>query len=147
MVISHGRSSCSPQSLPFSGLNTPSSHPGSLAEVLQPLSIPTAPFDPTPAAPRLAPELITALLKGLRQSRQGPVFILGAAPTRVQDFALDLAEPLVVCRGQLLQPVQVPLDCTPSLQHMDCPTQLRVTPKPADVALNPAVHDAEKGTG
>lgn len=68
MMISHGRSSCSPQSLPISRMNTPSSHPGSLAEVLQTLSIPTAPFGPTPAAPH---PVLRSTAGGLRAEQRG----------------------------------------------------------------------------
>jgi len=39
-----------------------------------------------------------------------PVFVLGIAPTHVQDLALGLVEPLEVCMGPLLKPVKVPLD-------------------------------------
>ncbi|KAK4824261.1 hypothetical protein QYF61_012527 [Mycteria americana] len=73
-----------------------------------------------------------------------PVFVLEIAPTRVQDLALGLVELHEVCMGPLLKPVKVPLDGTPSLQHVDCTTQLGVISKLAEGALNPTVPVADK---
>jgi len=60
-----------------------------------------------------------------------PVFVLGIAPTQVQDLALGLVELHGVHMGPPLQPVQVPLDGIPSLQRVDCTTQLGVIGKVA----------------
>jgi len=69
-----------------------------------------------------------------------PVLILGIAPTQVQDPALGLVEPHEVYLSPLLKPVQVPLDGIPSLQHINCATQLGVIHKLVEGALNPAVN-------
>jgi len=45
-----------------------------------------------------------------------PVFVLEISLTRVQDLALGSVEPLEVCTGPTLKPVQVTLDGIPSLQ-------------------------------
>jgi len=69
-----------------------------------------------------------------------PIFVLGIAPTHVQDLALDLVEFHEVHTGPLLKPVQVPLDGIPSLQHIDHTTQLGVIGKQlAECALSAAV--------
>ncbi|KAK4818827.1 hypothetical protein QYF61_019864 [Mycteria americana] len=54
------------------------------------------------------------------------VFVLGIAPTRVQDLALGLVECHEVRMGPPLKPVKVPLDGMPSLQRVNCTTQLGV---------------------
>ncbi|KAK4819146.1 hypothetical protein QYF61_025826 [Mycteria americana] len=69
-----------------------------------------------------------------------PVFVLGIAPTHVQDLALGLVELHEVRTGPPLKPVKVPLDGIPSLQHVNCTTQLGVIGKLAEGALNPTVH-------
>ena len=48
-----------------------------------------------------------------------PVFVLGIAPTHVQDLALGLVEPYDIHMNQLLELVQVPVDCIPSLRCVD----------------------------
>ncbi|KAK4828658.1 hypothetical protein QYF61_000376 [Mycteria americana] len=68
-----------------------------------------------------------------------PLFVIGIAPTRVQDLALGLVELHEVHTGPLLELVQVPLDSIPSLQHVECTTQLGVICKLAEGALNPTV--------
>ncbi|KAK4830748.1 hypothetical protein QYF61_013198 [Mycteria americana] len=73
-----------------------------------------------------------------------PVFVLGIAPTRVQDLALGLVEFHEVCMGPPLKPVKVPLDGIPSLQCVDHIAQLGVIGKLADSALNPTLHVANK---
>ncbi|KAK4808881.1 hypothetical protein QYF61_007996 [Mycteria americana] len=73
-----------------------------------------------------------------------PVFVLGIAPTQVQNFALGLVELHEVRTGPPLKPVQVPLDGIPSLQRVDCTTQLGVVGKLAEGALNPTVHVTAK---
>ncbi|KAK4828770.1 hypothetical protein QYF61_000795 [Mycteria americana] len=73
-----------------------------------------------------------------------PVFVLGIAWTQVQDPALGLVEPHEVHTGSPLKPVKVPLDGIPSLQHVECATQLGVVSKPAEGALNPTVHVTDK---
>ncbi|KAK4829736.1 hypothetical protein QYF61_006445 [Mycteria americana] len=68
-----------------------------------------------------------------------PVWILGVAPTQVQDLALDLVEPHEVHMGPLLKFVQVPLDGILSLRHVNRTTQLGVVFKLAEGALDPTV--------
>ncbi|PKU46894.1 hypothetical protein llap_2788 [Limosa lapponica baueri] len=68
-----------------------------------------------------------------------PVLILGVALTQVQDPALGL-EPHEALTGLLLKLVQVPLDGIPSLQHVNCTTQLGVICKLTEGALNPTVY-------
>ncbi|KAK4832392.1 hypothetical protein QYF61_022247 [Mycteria americana] len=73
-----------------------------------------------------------------------PVFVLGIAPTHVQDLALGLLEPHEVHMCPPLQLVQVPLGGIPSFQLVDCTTQLDVISKCAEGALNPTVHVTNK---
>ncbi|PKU39466.1 hypothetical protein llap_10229 [Limosa lapponica baueri] len=61
-----------------------------------------------------------------------PVTVI--AVTRVQDLALDLVELHEVGMGPYLKPVQVPLNGIPSLQCVDCTTQLGVISKLAEGA-------------
>ena len=68
-----------------------------------------------------------------------PVFVLGIAPTHVQDLALGLVELHEVCTGPPLQPIQVPLDAMPSLQRVNCTTHLGVISTLAEGALDPTV--------
>ncbi|KAK4810873.1 hypothetical protein QYF61_013281 [Mycteria americana] len=68
------------------------------------------------------------------------VLILGIALTQVQALALGLVELHEVHMGPLLKPVQVPLDGIPSLQRINCTTQLGVISKLAEGALNPTVY-------
>ncbi|KAK4817241.1 hypothetical protein QYF61_005263 [Mycteria americana] len=65
------------------------------------------------------------------------VFVLGIAPTHVQDLACGLVEVHEVCAGPPLKPVKVPLDGIPSLQRVNRTTQLGVVGKLAEAALNP----------
>ena len=55
-----------------------------------------------------------------------PVFVLGMAPTHVQDLAHGLVELHEVHMGTPLKPVKVPLESSLSLQHVDCTAQLGV---------------------
>ncbi|KAK4810518.1 hypothetical protein QYF61_004481 [Mycteria americana] len=73
-----------------------------------------------------------------------PVFVLGIAPTSVQDLALGLVQLHEVHMGPSLKPVKVPLDGIPSLQRVDCTTQLGVVGKLAEGVLNPTVHVTDK---
>ncbi|GAB0208383.1 cAMP-dependent protein kinase inhibitor alpha [Grus japonensis] len=73
-----------------------------------------------------------------------PVVVLGIVPTHVQDLALGLVELHAVLMASPLQPVKVPLDGIPSLQHVDHTTQLGVVSKLAEGALDPTVHVANK---
>ncbi|KAK4826741.1 hypothetical protein QYF61_010994 [Mycteria americana] len=59
------------------------------------------------------------------------------APTQVQDLALGLVEFQEVHMGPLLKSVTVPLYGIPSLQHINCTTQLGVICKFAKGALDP----------
>ena len=72
------------------------------------------------------------------------MFVLGIALTHVQDLARGLVERHVVCMRPPLKPVKVPLDGVPSLQHVDCSTQLGAISKVAEGALNPTVHVVDK---
>ncbi|KAK4827132.1 hypothetical protein QYF61_014526 [Mycteria americana] len=69
-----------------------------------------------------------------------PVLILGVAPTQVHDLAFGLVEPHEVHIGPLLKLVQVPLDGSPSLRHVNCTTQLGVICRLAEGALNHTVY-------
>jgi len=62
--------------------------------------------------------------------------IPGVAPTQVQDLAFGLVEPYEVCMSPLFELVRVPLDGIPSLGCVDRSTQLGVTCKLAEGALN-----------
>ncbi|KAK4829865.1 hypothetical protein QYF61_007257 [Mycteria americana] len=80
-------------------------------------------------------------LQGCSQSLHPPACIdTGIAPTQVQDLALGFVEPHEVHMGPLLKLVQVPLDGIPSLRHVNCTTQLGVTCKLAEGALDPTVY-------
>ena len=57
----------------------------------------------------------------------------------MQDPALGLVEPHAAGMVPPLQVIQVPLDAIPSLRRVDCSTQLGVTGKLAEGALDPAV--------
>ncbi|PKU37611.1 rna-directed dna polymerase from mobile element jockey-like [Limosa lapponica baueri] len=63
---------------------------------------------------------------------------------QVQDPALGLVELHEFRTGSPLKPFKVPLDGTPSLQRVDCSTQLGVVGKLAEVALNPNSHVTNK---
>jgi len=65
---------------------------------------------------------------------------LELALTQVQDFALGIVELHEVHMGQLLHPVQVPLDGMPSLQCVSRTTLLGVICKLAEGALSPIVY-------
>ncbi|KAK4831337.1 hypothetical protein QYF61_017468 [Mycteria americana] len=73
-----------------------------------------------------------------------PVFVLGIAPTHVQDLALGPVELHEVRTGPPLKPVRVPLEGIPSLWHVNSTTQLGDIGKLAEGALNPTVHVADK---
>ena len=62
----------------------------------------------------------------------------------MQDLALGPAELHEVHISPLLKLAKVPLDGTPSLQHVDPTTQLGVVGKLAEGALNPTVYAADK---
>ena len=69
---------------------------------------------------------------------------LGLPWPRGRTCALGLIELHEFCTAPPLKPVRVPLDGVPSLQHVDCTTQLGVTSKLAEGALNPIVHVTNK---
>jgi len=79
---------------------------------------------------------ILFLRAALNPSFAQPVFVLGIAPTQVQDLALGLVELHEVHTGPPLKPVRVPLDGMPSLQRVDHTTHLGVISKFAEGALN-----------
>ena len=64
-----------------------------------------------------------------------PVFVLGIAPNQVQDLTFGLIELHGVCIGPSLKLVKVPLGGIPSLQLVDCTTQLRIICRLAEGAL------------
>ena len=72
-----------------------------------------------------------------------PVFVLGIAPTYVQDIAFVL-ELQAVHTSPPLKPVKVPLDGIPSCQHVDSTKQLGVICRLAEGALSPTVHVSNK---
>lgn len=59
--------------------------------------------------------------------------------SQVQDFARGLVELLLVFMGSSPNPIKVPLDDIPSLQHLDHPTQIDVISKAAEGKLNPTI--------
>jgi len=65
-----------------------------------------------------------------------PVLIVETAPTQMRDLALGLVEPHEVHMGPLLKLVQVPLDGILSFWCVSCTTQLGVTCKLAEGALD-----------
>ncbi|PKU40461.1 hypothetical protein llap_9237 [Limosa lapponica baueri] len=73
-----------------------------------------------------------------------PVFVLGIAPTQVQDLARGLVELYEVHTGPPLKPVQDLLDDIPSIQCVDRTTQLGVVSKLAEGVLNSTVHVSNK---
>ncbi|TRZ26218.1 hypothetical protein HGM15179_000830 [Zosterops borbonicus] len=73
-----------------------------------------------------------------------PVFVLGVTPTHVQDLALGLVELYEVHTIPPLHPVKLLFGGISSLQRVDCTTQLSVTRKLAEAALNPTVHVTNK---
>jgi len=58
------------------------------------------------------------------------VLVAAVASTQVQDVALGFAEPQAVFLTSLLGPVQGSLCGIPSLEHVDCTTQLGVSRPP-----------------
>jgi len=66
-----------------------------------------------------------------------PVLISGVALAQVQDPALGPVEPHEIHTGPLLELVQVPLDGSPSLRHVDYTTQLGVICELDEGALDP----------
>lgn len=70
--------------------------------------------------------------------------MLGIILTQVQDLALNLAELHEAGTVPPLQPVQVPLNAIPSLQHGDHTTELGVASKHARGTLNPPACAANK---
>ncbi|KAK4823520.1 hypothetical protein QYF61_003029 [Mycteria americana] len=72
------------------------------------------------------------------------VFVLGIAPTHVQDLALGLVDLHEVCMGPPSKSVKVPLGGIPSLQRVNCTMQPGVVDKPAEGALSPTVHVTNK---
>jgi len=68
-----------------------------------------------------------------------PVFVLGIAPTQLQDLVLGLVILREVCMGPPLKPVKVPLDGIPSLLSAKCTTQLGVIDTLDEGALSPTV--------
>ncbi|NWW82991.1 F120B protein, partial [Climacteris rufus] len=73
-----------------------------------------------------------------------PVFVLGIAPTQVQDLVLCLVEFDEVCTHPPLKPVPITLDGISSLQHIDCTTQPGVIGKFAEGALDATVCVTDK---
>ena len=90
------------------------------------------------------PQVLLLLRTALDPFSAQPVFVLGIVPTHMQDFTLGIVEIHEVCLGPPLKPVKVPLDGIPSLQYVDCTTQLGAISKLAECALNPIVCVANK---
>lgn len=70
----------------------------------------------------------------------------GIAQTQVQRLALGLAEPHVVHVRPVLQPLQVPLDDTPSFWCTNHTTQLGGIYELAQGALNPIIYVIDEDT-
>jgi len=90
------------------------------------------------------PPQVLLLRAALNPFLAQPVFVLGIAPTQVQNPALGLVELHEVLTCPLLKPDQVPLDDRLSLQCVDHTTQLGVIGTLAEGALNPTVHVSDK---
>ncbi|KAK4823855.1 LOW QUALITY PROTEIN: hypothetical protein QYF61_007503 [Mycteria americana] len=73
-----------------------------------------------------------------------PVALHGVAVAQVQDLALGLVEPHTIGFGPSIQPVQVPLQSLPPLKQINTPTQLGVTCKLTEGALDPFVQIIDK---
>ncbi|KAK4829125.1 hypothetical protein QYF61_002204 [Mycteria americana] len=73
-----------------------------------------------------------------------PVALHGVAVAQVQDLALGLVEPHTIDLGPWIQPVQVPLQSLPTLKQINTPTQLGVTCKLTEGALDPFVQIIDK---
>ncbi|KAJ7399076.1 hypothetical protein BTVI_118605 [Pitangus sulphuratus] len=69
-----------------------------------------------------------------------PMIVLGIALTQLQHLALGPVELHEVCIGPPLKPVKVSLDGIPSLEYVNCTTQLGVISKLAEGEQNPTVH-------
>jgi len=78
---------------------------------------------------------VLLLRAALNPSSAQPVFVLGVAPTHVQDLVLGLVELYEVHMGPPLKPVQVPLDGIPFLQRVDHTTHLGVISKLAEACI------------
>ena len=70
--------------------------------------------------------------------------MFGISLTFVQDLALGLVELHAVHTRPPVQPVKVPLNGIPSLQHINHTTQLGVVGRLAEGSLIPTVHVADK---
>ncbi|KAK4821776.1 hypothetical protein QYF61_000837 [Mycteria americana] len=68
-----------------------------------------------------------------------PVALHGVVVTQVQDPALGLVKPHTIDLGPSIQPVQIPLQSLPTLEHIDTPTQFGVICKLSEGALNPLI--------
>ncbi|KAK4825904.1 hypothetical protein QYF61_003399 [Mycteria americana] len=73
-----------------------------------------------------------------------PVALHGVVVTQVQDPALSLVEPHTIRLGPSIQPAQVPLQSLPTLKQINTPTQLGVTCKLTEGALDPFVQIIDK---
>ncbi|KAK4821882.1 hypothetical protein QYF61_004398 [Mycteria americana] len=73
-----------------------------------------------------------------------PVALHGVAVAQVQDLALGLVKPHTIDLGPSIQPVQVPLQSLPTLQHLDIPAQFGVICKLTEGTLNSLVQIIDK---
>ncbi|KAK4827977.1 hypothetical protein QYF61_022679 [Mycteria americana] len=72
------------------------------------------------------------------------VALHGVVVTQVQDPALSLVESHTIGLGQLIQPVQIPLQSLPTLKEINASAQLGVICKLTEGALNPLVQIIDK---
>ena len=73
-----------------------------------------------------------------------PVALRGVVVTQVRDPALLLVEPHTVGLGPSVQPVQIPLRSLPALWQINAATQLGVTCKLGEGALDPLIRIVDK---
>jgi len=98
---------------------------------------------PAPTGPRLSC-IVLLNRAALNPFSLQPVLILGIAHSQVLDLALGLVEPHEVHIDPLLDLVQVPPDGILSLRHVDHTTQLGVTCRLAEGALDSAIFVIDK---
>ncbi|KAK4832565.1 hypothetical protein QYF61_024065 [Mycteria americana] len=73
-----------------------------------------------------------------------PVALHGVAVAQVQDPALGLVKPHTIDLSPSIQPVQIPLQSLPTLNHINTPAQLGVLCKLTEGALDPLIQIIDK---
>ncbi|KAK4812179.1 hypothetical protein QYF61_009071 [Mycteria americana] len=73
-----------------------------------------------------------------------PVVLHGVVVTEAQDPALGIVEPHTIDLGPSIQPVQIPLQSSPTLRQINTLTQFGVICKLTEGALNPLIQIIDK---